>query len=213
MKNIYFLVALVTISAGSFAQSYTGNTKIRSMNKMAVIYELPYEEEITAEAIKKKMSQLSYTSKNEKDFMVFKNVSLSNLGPATYNLYFKAERKSRKEKDKSMVYLLVSDTYDAFLNETNNNAVIENAKTFLNTLNVQAEDVFIESEITKHQEEVKKAEKEYENSVNDGNGLEKKRADVEEEIKKNKEQQEQRRQEVEKQKQQLDEARAKRKNQ
>ena len=108
--------------------------------------------------------------------------------------------------------MLISDNYEAFLSETRDMDVVSNAKTFLNSLNVQAEDVYIESEIAKQEEAVKKAEKNYNNAVDDGNSLEKKRHNLEEDIKKNKDEQEIKRLEIEKQKQLLDNARAKRKS-
>lgn len=211
MKKIYAALIMLILFSGVQAQSYTGETKINSMQKLAVINEMPYAADITEGAIKKKMSQLGYTGKDEKGFIVYKNVSIPSLGPAAYNLYFKSERKGRKEKEQSSVYMLLSDNYDAFLNETRDLPVIDNAKTFLNSLSVQAEDVYIESEIVKQEEVVKKADKDYNNSVEDGASLEKKRANLEDDIKKNKEQQEVRRLEVEKQKQLLEVARAKRK--
>ncbi len=211
MKNIFTLLILLITFVPSNGQAFTGETKIKSMNKMAVIYEMPFAAEITADAVKKKMSQLGYTNKDEKDFIAFKNVVIPSLGPGTYNLYFKTERRSKKEQDHSTVYMLLTDKYDAFLNETRDIEVINSAKTFLNSLSVQAEDVYVESEIAKHEEAVKKVEKDYNNSVEDGASLEKKRVNLEEDIKKNKEQQEQRRLETEKQKQLLLNARAKRK--
>lgn len=211
MKKIYLSIAMLALYIGTSAQSYTGETKINSMQKLAVINEMPFAAEITEGAVKKKMTQLGYTGKEEKGFIVYKNVSIPSLGPATYNLYFKTERKSRREKEQSSVYMLLSDNYDAFLNETRDLTVINNAKTFLNSLSVQAEDVYIESEIVKQEEAVKKADKDYTNSVEDGNSLEKKRVNLEEDIRKNKEQQEQKRLEAEKQKQLLEVARGKRK--
>jgi hypothetical protein len=211
MKKFYAALISLVLFSGARAQSYTGETKINSMQKLAVINEMPYAADITEGAIKKKMSQLGYSGKEEKGFIVYKNVSISSLGPATYNLYFKTERKSRKEKEQSSIYMLLSDNYDAFLNETRDLPVIDNAKTFLNSLSIQAEDVYIESEIVKQEEVVKKADKDYNNSVADGASLEKKRVNIEEDIKKNKEQQEIKRLETEKQKQLLEVARAKRK--
>lgn len=211
MKKIYSVCIVFLLISNVHAQSYTGQTKINSMQKLAVINEMAYAADITEGAVKKKMSQLGYTAKEEKGFMVYKNVSIPSLGAATYNLYFKTEKKSRKEKEQSLVYLLLSDNYDAFLNETRDLTVIDNAKTFLNSLSVQAEDVYIESEITRQEDVVKKAEKDYNNTVEDGNSLEKKRQSLEEDIKKNKEKQEERRLDSEKQKQLLELARAKRK--
>ena len=65
---------------------------------MAVINELPYSADILEDAIKKKMTQLGFTGKQDNGYIVYKKVSMPTLGPGTYNLYFKADKKSRKEK-------------------------------------------------------------------------------------------------------------------
>jgi len=211
MKKLYTVVVFVAIVFAAHAQSYTGTTKINGLQKLAVINEMPFVADITEDAIKKKMSQMGHTPKEEKGYLVYRNITLPDVGSGSYNFYFKSEKKGKKDKETSLVYMLVSDKYDAFLDETREPEVITGARRFINTLGVQAEDVFIESEISKQDLVVKKAEKDFNNAVEDGLNLDKKMRDLEEDIKKNKGQQEQKRIELEKQKQLLLDARAKRK--
>ncbi len=143
--------------------------------------------------------------------MMYKNVNIPELGPGTYNLYFKTERKGRKDKETTLLYMLISDSYDAFIDEQRDSAgVISRGKSFLNTFNLPAQDVYIENDIKEQEDNLRKAEKRYSSAVSDGNDLEKKRRKIENDIEDNKKEQEQRRIEVERQKQVLESARAKR---
>lgn len=213
MKKIYaaFIFLTLTGTQNVLAQSYVGEAKINRMPKMAIINELPYSIQVSTNGIKKKMSQMGFTGKENNGYLVYKNVDLPELGPGKYNLYFKAEKKSKKEGDQSLVYMLISDSYDAFVDETRNAEVVSNGKMFLNTLNVQAESASVDKEILDAEESVKKAEKRYSNALDDGNDLEKRRRKIEDDISQNKKDQEQRRLDVDRQKQALEAARNKRK--
>jgi hypothetical protein len=211
MKKIYFTLLLSFCVYASIAQSYVGETKINKMPKMAIINELPYSPEIAESGIKKKMSQMGFSGKENDGYIVYKNVSMPEIGPGKYNLYFKTERRSKKETGQSLVYMLISDSYDAFINETRDADAVKNGKSFLNTLNVQAESASIDKEIQNEEENLKKAEKRYNNAVEDGSDLEKKRRKLEADIEQNKKDQEQKKLEIEKQKVVLEAARNKRK--
>jgi hypothetical protein len=212
MKKIYFfLLATTVLSLHAFAQSYVGETKINKMPKMAIINELPYSPDVAQNGIKKKMSQMGLTGKENDGYLVYKNVDMPDIGPGKYNLYFKAERRNKKDNNQSLVYMLISDSYDAFINETRDGDAVRNGKTFLSTLNVQAESAAIDKEISIEEENVKKAEKRYNSAVDDGMDLEKKRRKLDAEIEQNRKEQEQRKLDIERQKQLLEAARNKRK--
>ena len=211
MKKIFFpAFAFLLLTITSSGQSYTGETKINKLQKMAVINELPYNADVTEDAVKKKMSQLGYSSKKDNGYLAYKNVTLPELGTATYNLYFKTERKSKKDQETSLVYMLISDQYDAFLTESRDAEVISNGKRFLNTFNTPAQDVSIENDIKAQEDNLKKAEKKYNNAVDDGKSLDDKRRKIEKDIEDNKKEQEQKRADMETQRQVLETARSKR---
>lgn len=210
MKKSYLIRVLFFYSIAAYSQSYMGEARINRMTKPAIINELPFNADVTEDAVRKRMSQFGYSPKKDDGYLIYKNVSLPELGPATYNLYFKTDRKSRKDQGTSLIYLLISDSYDAFVTEARDTAVIRNAKTFLNSFATPAQDVSIENEIRAKEEDVKKAEKRYNNAVEDGKDLEEKRKKIEKNIEENKKEQEQRRLDIERQKQALEAARARR---
>ncbi|TDH20873.1 hypothetical protein EXU57_21000 [Segetibacter sp. 3557_3] len=210
MKKVYSLLCLLLICLAATSQSYTGQTKINKISKMAIINELPFNADVTEDAIKKRMSQLGLSAKKDNGYLVFKNVSLPELGPATYNLYFKSERKSKKEDESALLYMLISDSYDSFISESSDPELISNGKRFLNTFNTPAAGIAIENDIRTQEEGLKKAEKRYNNAVDEGRSLEEKRRKIDRDIEENRKDQEQKKVELERQRQAFEAARSKR---
>lgn len=186
MKKI-IIICLLFLSTHTIinAQSSTGSVDYNKVSQTAVINEMPFAPEITEDAIVGKMKSLGYSSKSSKGFMMFKGVKLAELGPDTYDLYYKVEKKSKKEKDKSIVSLLLSKGYDNFASETTDPTLFANAKTFMNGLvNVTAA-ADLERQIEEQESLVKKADKKYNGSVDDGESLEKKKRQIEQDIQDN----------------------------
>ena len=123
--------------------------------------------------------------KETKGYYTFKDVRLPKIGPAIYDIYFKTDRKSRREKDNTILTFLVSTGYEKFLNETENDSVINNAKQFLNEQqnNVAAFD--LEMQITAQDEITKKEDKKLANLLEDGVNLVKKKERIESDIQDN----------------------------
>jgi hypothetical protein len=126
-------------------------------------------------------------------------------------LYFKTERKSRKEKENSIVTLMVSPGLEKFIGDTTNAAVIEEAKLFLSNLmpSIQAAD--LELQINDQDEASKKAERKYNNLVEDGVDLVKKKEKLEKDIAENIKKQADQKADMEMQKQILTTLKGKRK--
>ncbi len=181
-KTIIGCLLFLNIHAITNAQSSTAQVEYNKVSQTAVVNEIPFESGITEDAITGKMKSLGYSSKSTKGFMMYKGVKLSELGPDTYDLYFKVEKKSKKEKDKSIVSLLLSKGYDNFANETTDPSLFANAKIFVNNLvNVTAA-ADLERQIEEQEAIVKKADKKYNTSVDDGASLEKKKRQIEQDI-------------------------------
>jgi short subunit dehydrogenase-like uncharacterized protein len=65
--------------------------------------------DIVEESVKEQFSTQGVKPKSIKDFLVYRNVrvqSIDNAGPV--DVFIKVERKSRKEKDQSLVYLITT---------------------------------------------------------------------------------------------------------
>jgi len=104
MKNILTLIVALTVYTLSAAQSRTATVEYQKINRQAVVSEIPFPEKTIRDAIDNKMEQMGYKGKDSKGFTVYKGVRMPELGSDSYDLYFMADRKSRKEKRKFYAY-------------------------------------------------------------------------------------------------------------
>jgi len=212
MRKLFFLsVMIFGLHTASKAQAYTGQSDFKKSVHSAVLKEMPYDQDIAAEAINNKFKNLGYNGKSDDDYKVYRGVKLSEIGPDTYDLYIKTDRKSKKEKDKCVVCMLISKGNENFVNEAGDPELFANAKSFLDkTLNdVAAAD--LEKQISDQEEVVKKATKKLNGLSDDGNDLLKKKKKIEEEISNNQQDLENQQKEVSAQQQVLETLKAKRK--
>jgi len=210
MKYIFTLLFTLAVYTVATAQSRTTTVEYQKINRQAVVNEIPFPEKTVRDAIDNKMQQMGYKGKDSKGFMVYKGVSISELGNDTYDLYFMADKKSRKEKGSAILTMMITKGYDNFISESSDAQVMVNAKNYLNNIGniIAASD--LEQQIAAQEDVVKKTDKKYNSLVDDGQNLEKKRKNIEKDIEDNKKDQATQQAEIEKQKQILETLRGKR---
>jgi hypothetical protein len=211
MKKILLSAVIFFIATTAFAQARTATAEYNKTMQPAIEIEIPFEEKTVMKSLVEKMEKKGYKGKESKDYMVFKGVTMSELGAGSYDLYFKADRKSRKEKDISILTMLLSKGNDTFISETDEATLFSNAKTFLNSHIDNAMAYDLELQIKEQTAATEKADKKYSNLVDDGQDLVKKKEKVEKEIVENTKKQADQKAEAEKQRQILTTLMAKRK--
>lgn len=169
-----------------------------------------YPPEAVENAFVQKMEKLGYKPKEEKGllnkdrgFLVFKNAYVTDISSDRMDYVIKVERKSRKESDESILYVVmmkddvnVLDKLDAY--------DVGRSKSFLNNMLPDIETANLELQIKAQEEIVAKAEKKLAGLQKDKEELEKKLAD-------NVKDQENTEKDIELQKQNLETLRIKRK--
>ena len=211
MRKIFLLCLLISccqfhVKAQSIIKYAEYNKTIQS----AVVNEFPYNEGTTADGIAAKMKSLGYSGKSTKGYDVYKMVKMPELGEGSYDLYFNTDRKSKKEKDKSVVTLLISKGYDNFITDSTGAETLANGQKLLNNFLPIIAAYDLDKQISAQEDLVKKAEKKYNSSVDDGVSLEKKRRNIEDDIEQNKKDQAKKKDEVNAQQQVLETLRSKR---
>jgi hypothetical protein len=220
MKKITLLISFMFAFAGlASAQSQSTTVRYKDNLQPSLVLQLPYSTSVTEGTILKKLNEIGYDpetkgalfwKKNKIDgFFIYSEVTLQQMMNQKLDLYFKVDRKSKKEKDKSTLYLLVSKGYDNFISPTSDSAVFRAAKKFLNSFVSESAEFKLNLDIEAQEETVKDAEKKL-------NQLEGKEADLIEKIEQlnkdlldNKTDQENQKVEIENQKARLDELRKK----
>ena len=219
MKNwMLTLSAVAFVTATGFAQAYEGTIEYDKKKQQAFVIEYPYPVEAVETAIVQKMEKLGYKGKEEKGlfnkdkgFRVYKGAFITDISSKSMDYIIEVEPKSRKDKDASLLYLIINkdgenamkgfDAYD-----------VRNAKSFLNDLLPDVEASNLELQIKAQDETVAKAEKKLKSLQDDKNDMEKKIQKLQDDIKNNEKDQEETRKDIENQRVALEALRGKRKS-
>ncbi len=209
MKYLSILFFSVAFCTATIAQSRINTVEYQKINREAIINEIPFPESMTGKAIQDTLEKLGYKGKDSKGFTVYRGVKLPALGNDALDLYFSVDKKSKKEKDISLVTMMVSKGADDFITEGSDRALMNKAKTYLDNL-YNAVAVYVHGQQVMEQEDVVKSlEKKAAGLSNDADDLQKKKRKIENEIEQNIKDQADQKKELEKQKQILETLRTK----
>lgn len=211
MKHTTLLIIGILFAGFISAQSHTAMVDYKKINYEAVVNEVPFPEKTVSNAINDKMEKMGYKGKSSKNFMVYSGVRMPELGNDLYDLYFMTDRKSRKEKETTVLTLLLSKGLESFINDSSDVTVINNAKTYLDNIKVMIAAYDLEQQIKDQEDVVKKTDKKLNTLRDDGADMEKKRKKMEQQIEDNKKNQSDQQAELERQRQILETLRSKRK--
>jgi hypothetical protein len=216
MKYVFSLLFSLLISAFAFAQSPMQTTVEYNGQKYPCYiteYNLPPEE--TQNVIQQKLKSQGYNADKSNGFLVYRNVRLKDLnGDEAQDVFFKIERKSRKEKDKSLVTMIA--TKSGLIPE----GKVKGATTVANIGSAANSVSFIESfqsamnlqqynlEVAAQENEVVNAEKKFKSLQEEQEKLEKKIKDYQNDLEQNKKDQAKQDKEITKQKTLLDQKKA-----
>ena len=211
MKKLYNTIAFMFITLFINAQARTTIAEYQKTMQPAIETSYPYSEKTVMNAIEDKMGKMGYKGKESKGYTIYRGVKMSEIGPDFYDLYFKADRKSRKEKEVSVVTMLISSGSDKFIGDSTSTSAVDNAKKYLNNLSGTINAFDLELQINEQDEALKKATNKMAGLVEDGENLVKKKEKLEKDIEDNIKKQGEQKTEVEKQKQIFETLRSKRK--
>lgn len=211
MKQLFVFVAAALISSAAISQARTSTAEFQKIMQPAVVTEVLFPEKTVSKAIEDKMEKMGYKGKDTKGFLTYKGVRIPSIGADSYDFYFKTERKSKKEKDITVITMLVSSGYEKFISDTGNAVVINNSKTFLNTFQDVISAYDLEQQIIEQEDISTKATKKLISYTEEGQDLQKKKKKIEDDIKDNEKDQANQKAESEKQRQILETLKSKRK--
>lgn len=204
MKYLFLLTSLVTIlSFVSSAQAYEDNVQYDKQKQLAIAINYNYPAQAVENSFVEKMAKLGFKAKEEKGllnkdkgFIVIKNAYITEISPDRMDYIIKVDRKSRKESDESVMYLIMmKDGENALIKMGAEN--VGKSKLFLNNMLSDIEAAHLEIQIKDQEEVVTKAEKKL-------NDLKDDQASLERKLKQNKEDQESTQKDIEAQKQTLE---------
>ncbi len=186
MKKIVLLwIAVVFFTAVAMAQPRLVTAEYQKTQQPAIEYNVPFTEKTVTKSLNDYFEKLGYKGKDTKGYQTYKGVRLPELGPDIYDLYFKTDRKSKKEKDATTVTMLISSGYEKFIGDTTDATLIGNAKTYLENLTTRVAAYDLSEQIADQDGVVKKAINNLNNAISSGEDLQKKKSKIENDIEDN----------------------------
>lgn len=199
MRKIFFFL-LILSSFSAFAQPTVTTVGYAKENKSGLMLVLPYDEKVSEGTILQKLKETGYDPETKgklfwKDnkvngFYVFKAVSLSGGNSSIVDLYFKVDPAGKKDKNQSIIYLLVSKGNENFITEDSDPGIFTAAKSFLGNFTTETATYKHNLDIQNQEDVVKKAEKKLNSLMDDEKDLNKKILKLQDDLKKNKQDQE-----------------------
>jgi len=210
MRHLFTTLALIFFFIyAAEAQSYEGTVDYQKKDEKAIIIEFPYSSSVVEGAIVDKMEKMGFKKKEAKGFLIYKNIILSEISSEPADYLIRVDRKSRKDNDASLVYLIVNR------NDQNMIAASEDlnagSKAFLNNLSPELEAYNLEVQIKDQDAIVTKAEKKLKDLQDDNDNMQRKIKKLQDDLEQNARDQQNQQNELERQKQILEAIKAKRK--
>ena len=210
-KYLFFLVSVFFINGAAHSQAQYKFIDFKDAQRPAISVDLPYPEKTVDGALQSKMAKLGYKGKESKGFKEYKGVLMPELGPATYDLYFAIDKKSKKEKDASTVTMLVSKGNENFITEADDPQTINNAKQILDNLLIGVTSYDLEQQISAQESVVSKEEKRLKTYGQEMEDMQKRKKKLEQQIDQSQRDQAASEKEILKQKELLETLKARRK--
>ena len=215
MKRIFLvLIAVVVITiVKAQPQAFEATTDFQKTTQPAAIIELPYSESIVEKAVSDYMNRKGMKGNDSKGFKVFRNYKLRDTQDYMSDLYFKIERKSRKEKDLTVVSLVVGKaSEDVKARVSPDNSTLDGAKDLLKDMVSSIDAYSLEVQIKDQEETVKKTQRKYDGLIDDQKDYEKKIKNLQDKLEENRKDQLKQQDEVKKQQSLLETLKGKRKS-
>jgi hypothetical protein len=205
MKRIILSFCTPLIAVIVYGQAHGGTVEFKRNKQPAAVIEFAYAPDVVTAAMNDHLSKKGKSKANDmKGFTTYRNTQQVAIDSVNADLYFKMERKSRKEKEVTVVSLLLTMPMAGGTAAKNvSHLDMEQAKAYLNGLVPAIEAYGLEAQIKELNDAVAKAESKYSGLVKVGQDLEKRRENIDKNIRENKNQQQSQMNEVENQKQKL----------
>ena len=181
------LVTVISLSTPVFSQSGETTVEYQKGDRVAATIELPYAATVVEDAIKQYMEKKGGKSDHIKSFDVYRNTRLDENDPEIVDVHFKVDRKIQKERESTVIYLLLGRPGENIGARTiDDRFKVSDSKELLNRMAPYIDAFNLDVQIKKQEEVVKKSEKRLLNLKDDQYDLEKKLKVLQEKLAQNK---------------------------
>ena len=187
-KSLLLVLAIISLLfVRAQSKAVEGTIDFQKTKQPAATITVPYPNDVVEKAIDDYMSKKGIKPGSTSGFKVYRSYKL--VADHNSDLYFKTDRKSRSEKDLSIVTLMVAKTTEDIktrkLNDSTGNQ-LEGATALLDEMLPSIEAYNLEVQVKDQEAVVKKAQKKYDDLVSDQKDAEKKIRNLEDKQAQNK---------------------------
>ena len=187
MKRILLFLCICSITLAQAQEVMTAKTEYQKTSQPSVMVQVPYAADVVEDAIKDYFNRIGVKQDGARGFQVYRKTRLGLTDAWNSDLYFKVERKSRKEKDESVIYFFATpENQQPNLRKPGDDYGVDGAMNFMKSMLPSIDSYNLQVQINLQEEEVKKAEKKYQHIVDDGDDLDKRLKKIQENIQENK---------------------------
>lgn len=214
-----FIVSLIFLPTSFLlkAQAFEDKIEYNKEKQACIVMEYDFPPQAVENAITARMNKLGFKGKEEKGmfnkdkgFRIYKEALVGDISPSRYDYIINIDRKSKKEAETAVLYLIIMKDGANALSRLNTEE-LGSAKSFLYNLLPDIEAANLELQITAQEDLVVKAEKRLKNLQTDKDDMEKRIKKLQDDIKTNEKDQEKQNAEIENQRKALDGLKGKRK--
>lgn len=210
---VFFMINIAT------AQSSYTTVSYNKTSQPGLMLELPYNTDVSEGFIIDNLKKTGYDPETKgklfwkqnklNGFYIFKDVHLEGAKDLV-DLYFKVDQKSKREKNTSIIYLLVGKQ-ESFLSSSDEDTY-NAARKFLNGFIDKSAAYKLDLDIKNQENVVKDAEKKFDKLRDDEKDINKKIDQLQKDLRKNQEDQKNQQQTIENEKKKLEDLRGQLKN-
>ncbi|MBZ5858494.1 hypothetical protein [Flavihumibacter profundi] len=200
-KGFLGLLFVVGFSIAALAQpkAVEGMAEFQGKKVPAAVLELPYPTSTVDDAIVNHFAEKGYKASKAKDYQVFRSVGVGR-SKTPYDVYVKSERKSRREKESSVVYIVLAKPNEVLSSGgAADKSSVNDGKEFLNDFTPYLEDFNLGLEIAAQEDIIKKLEKKQTTLLSDSTDLNNRKLQLDQKILENSTALQQQQAEIEKQ--------------
>ena len=192
MRKLFIFLFIIS-AVPAVSQTLQTSISYNKTTQQGLMLELTYSQDVCEGFIVNSLKNIGYDPeskgklfwKNNKvnGFYTFKNVSIEGISHPV-DLYFKVDQKSRRQKDESIIYLLVSNGDEKFVNDSDANT-FNTAQKLMNDFVAKSAAYKLSLDIKAQENEIKDAEKKLANQKETEKELSKKIDKLQEDLKRN----------------------------
>jgi hypothetical protein len=172
---LFISASLFISSLNAQSQSYNSSLSFQKNKYTVATIQVPFETDVVASAVKDYMSRKGFKDSKYKDFVVFRSVPLDSSSAVFSDAYFNINRKSRSEKDISVISLLPVKKGQTLLPASaEDSSFISSSLVFLDSLRPYILSYSLHQEILAQQETLGKINSKVTDLKNDSGDIAKK---------------------------------------